>query len=80
MKRPLDQSNSVELSDLPFAREAQIDALRALGARVTVWRSDYQHPDGWPQRYKVVLTFTGFTGQPVTLPAHSPVTDIKMLT
>ena len=35
-----------------FTREAQIDTLRALGARVEVWRSDYKHPDGWPQRYR----------------------------
>ena len=54
-----------------FTRKTQIDTLRASGARVEVWRSDYQHPDGWPQRYKVVLTFAGFTGQPVTLPARS---------
>jgi hypothetical protein len=53
-----------------LTRETQIDTLRALGARVEVWRGDYQHPDGWPQRYKVTLTFTGFTGQPVTLPAR----------
>jgi hypothetical protein len=52
-----------------FTPEMQIDTLRALGARVMVWRGDYQHPDKWPQRYKVTLTFTGFTGHAVTLPA-----------
>ncbi len=44
--------------------------LKALDARVTIWRADYVHPDDWPQRYRIVLHFTGFTGQPVTLPAH----------
>jgi hypothetical protein len=55
-----------------FTREEQRTTLRALGAQVTVWREDYVHPDGWPQRYKIVLHFTGFTRateQPVTLPA-----------
>ena len=52
-----------------FTREEQHATLKALGAVVTVWRADYVHPDGWPQRYRIVLTFTGFTGQPVTLPA-----------
>jgi site-specific DNA recombinase len=54
-------------------------ALRALGAEVTVWRGDYQHPDGWPQRYQIELTFTGFTGQPVILPASYRDADINML-
>ncbi|HEX9413394.1 MAG TPA: hypothetical protein VF916_07800, partial [Ktedonobacterales bacterium] len=48
----------------------QRTVLKALGAEVTIWHADYQHPDGWPQRYKIVLHFTGYTGQPVTLPAH----------
>jgi DNA invertase Pin-like site-specific DNA recombinase len=51
------------------SREEQRALLIALGARATIWRADYVHPDGWPQRYKIKLTFTGFTGQPVTLPA-----------
>ena len=63
-----------------FTREAQIDTLRALGARVEVWRNDYKHPDGWPQRYRITLNFTGFSGQPVTLPASYRVSHIKMLT
>jgi hypothetical protein len=50
------------------AREEQRDVLRALGAQVTIWRDDYRHPDGWPQRYRIILRFTGFTGHPVTLP------------
>jgi hypothetical protein len=51
--------------------------LKLLGAEVTVWREDYVHPDGWPQRYKIDLHFTGYTGRaPVTLPpAHSGDTD-----
>jgi site-specific DNA recombinase len=51
------------------SREYQCGLLRALGAKATIWRTDYQHPDGWPQRYKIVLNWTGFTGQPITLPA-----------
>jgi site-specific DNA recombinase len=51
-------------------REEQRAVMMALGAKVTVWRADYAHPDGWPQRYKIVLTWTGFTGQPITLPAN----------
>ncbi len=51
-----------------MTREQQRDTLRALGARLTLWRSDYVHPDGWPQRYKIMLHFTGFSGQPTTLP------------
>jgi DNA invertase Pin-like site-specific DNA recombinase len=47
--------------------------LHALGAQVTLWRADYVHPDGWPQRYQIVLHFTGFSGQPVTLPAAQSV-------
>jgi hypothetical protein len=53
------------------SREEQRAVLMALGARVTVWRTDYIHPDGWPQRYKIVLNFAGFTGQPITLPGAS---------
>jgi hypothetical protein len=52
-----------------FTREEQRITLKALGARVTVWRADYVHPDGWPQRYKIRLHFTSFTGQPETLPS-----------
>jgi hypothetical protein len=53
-----------------FTREEQRECLQALGAQVTIWRADYQHPDGWPQRYRITLTFTGFSngGQPTTLP------------
>jgi hypothetical protein len=63
-----------------FTRESQIDTLRALGAQVEVWRSDYKHPDGWPQRYRITLNFTGFAGQLVTLPASYRDSHIKMLT
>jgi hypothetical protein len=28
------------------------------------------HADGWPQRYRITLNFSGFSGQPVALPAH----------
>ena len=53
-----------------FSREEQRDTLRALGAVMTVWRADYVHADGWPQRYRITLHFTWFrTGdQPVILP------------
>jgi DNA invertase Pin-like site-specific DNA recombinase len=51
------------------SHEEQVGVLRALGAHVTIWRADHVHDDGWPQRYKIVLHWTGFTGQPVTLPA-----------
>ncbi|HEV2459815.1 MAG TPA: recombinase family protein [Ktedonobacterales bacterium] len=44
--------------------------LKALGAVVTVWREDHVQEDGKPGRYRIKLGFTGFTGQPVTLPAH----------
>jgi hypothetical protein len=55
-----------------FTRLEQVTVLHALDAQVTIWRADHVHEDGWPQRYKIVLHFTGFTGQPVTLPpAHS---------
>ncbi len=54
-----------------FTREEQRETLRALGAQLTLWRADYVHPDGWPQRYKIVLHFTGFSGQPTTLPPAS---------
>jgi DNA invertase Pin-like site-specific DNA recombinase len=60
-----------------FTREMRRDTLRALGAHVDIWRSDYQHADGWPQRYRVTLTFTGFGNDAVTLPAHHPVADMK---
>ena len=52
-----------------FTPLEQVTALHALGAQVTVWNENYVHEDGWPQRYKITLHFTGFTGQPVTLPA-----------
>ena len=55
-----------------FTRLEQVTTLRALGAQVTVWNKDHVHEDGWPQRYKITLHFTGFTGQPVTLPASPP--------
>jgi DNA invertase Pin-like site-specific DNA recombinase len=70
---------AVAASASEYTREVQRDTLRALGAQVTVWRSDHMHADGWPQRYKVTLTFTGFTGQPVTLPARYPVSNFNML-
>ncbi|HEV2461948.1 MAG TPA: recombinase family protein [Ktedonobacterales bacterium] len=58
-------------------RARQRVILRALGARLTLWRADYVHPDGWPQRYKVRLHWTGWTGQedaPITLPPSSQLT------
>jgi hypothetical protein len=57
-----------------FTRQEQRDTLRALGAEATVWRADYIHEDGWPQRYKITLHFTGFSrgGQPMVLPPHRP--------
>jgi hypothetical protein len=54
-----------------FTREEQRDCLRILGAVVTVWRADYVHADGWPQRYRITLNFTGFSGEPETLPPAS---------
>jgi DNA invertase Pin-like site-specific DNA recombinase len=54
-----------------FTALEQRATLRALGARVTVWRTDYHHPDGWPQRYQIELTFTGLTGDAVRLPART---------
>ena len=54
-----------------FTRAEQVAALRALGARVTVWRKDHVHEDGWPQRYRITLNWSGFTGKAVTLPAHT---------
>jgi hypothetical protein len=60
-----------------FTRLEQRAALIALGARMTVWRADYHHPDGWPQRYKITLTFSGFSGQAVTLPAHPDAHNVK---
>jgi hypothetical protein len=50
-----------------FDRAEQRDTLRALGARLTVWKQGGQ-PVGWPQRYQIDLLFTGWTGAPVTLP------------
>jgi hypothetical protein len=64
------------------SREEQVVTLRVLGAQVTVWRADHVHDDGWPQRYKIELRWTGFTGQPVTLPARqaaNPVSDKKFV-
>ncbi len=54
-----------------FTREQRRDTLRALGAQLTLWRTDYVHPDGWPQRYRIRLHWTGFIGQPTTLPRRS---------
>jgi site-specific DNA recombinase len=65
--------------------------LRALGAEVTLWRADYQHPDGWPQRYKIRLHWTGWTsGQspeqaeegyaPITLPPSQPALQLSSTT
>ena len=51
------------------SRDDQRATLLMLGAQVTIWRKDYVHPDDWPQRYKIELRFTGFTGALVTLPA-----------
>jgi hypothetical protein len=51
-----------------FTREEQIYTLKALGAVATVWREDYVHPDGWPQRYQIKLPFTGFSGRAEILP------------
>jgi hypothetical protein len=48
--------------------EQQVAVLHALDAQVAVWRADHVHEDGWPQRYKITLHFTGFTGQTETLP------------
>jgi recombinase-like zinc beta ribbon protein len=53
-----------------MTRAEQVTALHALGARMTVWRKDYVHADGWPQRYKITLHWSGFTGQTVMLPAR----------
>jgi DNA invertase Pin-like site-specific DNA recombinase len=51
------------------SREEMRAVLMALGAQATIWRADYAHPDGWPQRYKIVLNFASFTGAPIALPA-----------
>ncbi len=64
-----DDQERAELAAEVSELRAQVRA-KALDARVTIWRADYVHPDDWPQRYRIVLHFTGFTGQPVTLPAH----------
>jgi site-specific DNA recombinase len=56
-----------------FTPLEKVTALRALGAQVTVWNKDHIHEDGRPQRYEITLQFTGFTGQPVTLPASRTV-------
>jgi site-specific DNA recombinase len=58
-----------------FTPAEQRETLRALGGVVTVWRADYEHTDGWPQRYKVVLHFTGFrsSGEPMTLPPSATI-------
>jgi len=53
-----------------FTPIEQRAALRALGAEATIWRADHVHADGWPQRYRITLNFTGLSGQPVALPAH----------
>jgi hypothetical protein len=57
-----------------FGPAERAATLRAVGALATIWREDYQHPDGWPQRYQIVLRWTGFTtgGQPVILPPTAP--------
>ena len=59
-----------------MTRAQQRDTLRALGAQLTLWRADHVHPDGWPQRYKITLHWTGFSGQPTTLP---PATSVRIL-
>jgi hypothetical protein len=51
------------------SRLEALAVLKALGAHVTIWRANHAHEDGWPQRYKIVLRWTGFTGEPVILPA-----------
>jgi hypothetical protein len=55
-------------TEAPTFRPAeQRDTLRALGARLTIWKQGGQ-PAAWPQRYKIELYFTGFSGAaPVTL-------------
>ena len=58
-----------------FSRLEQVAALRVLGAQVTIWRADYQHPDAWPQRYKIKLSWTGFIGELVILPARDDITQ-----
>jgi DNA invertase Pin-like site-specific DNA recombinase len=60
---------AVAASAASFTREQQRTCLKALGARITIWRHDYVHPDGWPQQYRIVLTWADLSGQPVTLPA-----------
>jgi hypothetical protein len=51
-----------------FDRAEQRTTLRALGAQLTLWREGGQ-PQGWPQRYKIDLHLTGWTGHaPITLP------------
>jgi hypothetical protein len=60
-----------------FTRLEQVTVLHALDTQVTIWRADHVHEDGWPQRYKITLHFTGFTGQPVTLPASRAVNPVS---
>ncbi len=60
-----------------FTREQQRDTLRALGAQLTLWRADAVHDDDRPQRDRVVLTFTGFGAQPVTLPPLSAIVSSR---
>ncbi len=60
-----------------FTREEQRAVLLALGAQATIWRADHVHEDGWPQRYKIVLNFAGFTSAPVTLPARQAVNPVS---
>jgi hypothetical protein len=53
-----------------FTPVEQRATLRALGAQATIWRAGEVQPDGWAQYYRIELTFTGFTGQPIILPAR----------
>jgi DNA invertase Pin-like site-specific DNA recombinase len=56
-----------------FTPVEQHETLRALGAQATIWRAGEVQPDGWAQYYRIELTFTGFTGQPIILPARCAV-------
>jgi hypothetical protein len=61
-----------------FTRLEQVAVLHALDAQVEVWRADHVHEDGWPQRYRITLHFTGFTtGQLVTLPARRSINPVS---